>query len=184
LDSDAFCTKKWERDPVAMMVANDLAILFDNFMGKNKATDLQQRIYNAFNTTVCDVQLTDDGHLQRNLGDDCWNVQVRNVHGFFHLTNLDLFRSDESILWSRSLIGDCFLCRFYDDQIAVSLPPIIFAPNKSWDMRRNGLNMGVFHNYFIDGKKNERVKGFKKYWNNHGHEFPEANGICLIEVGA
>ena len=30
-DSDAFCTRVWERDPVAFMIQNDLAIFFDHF---------------------------------------------------------------------------------------------------------------------------------------------------------
>jgi hypothetical protein len=154
-------------------------------MGKNKAKDIQQRIYDVFNTTICNMSLSqpDQQHLSVDVGPDCWDIKPRTVHGFFHLTNLDFYRSDMSMTWSRSLIGDCFLCRLYDDQIAVTIPPVMMTPTKAWDMRGNGLTLGVYHNYFIDGKPKEKTFGFKRLWEKKGgkEQFPEANGICPIK---
>ena len=36
-DSDAFCTRVWPRDPIAVMIQNDLAIFFDHFPAVSKS---------------------------------------------------------------------------------------------------------------------------------------------------
>ena len=185
LDADGFATKVWEQDPVARFLQNDLVILFDNFpQGRTTAgtTVFQDRIWNSFNKTICHNGLR-DGHLETHLGgkDDCRRAQVRLIHGFFHITNLDWFRQDVVMNFFENWIGDCFLCREFDDQGAVTIPPSVLAPNRSWDMYENGIQLDVYHNRLLDGKSARRRALFKRYWkSNVEHNLTKADGVCRI----
>jgi hypothetical protein len=103
------------------------------------------------------------------------------VHGFFHITNLDFYRSDPVMHWARILIGDSKFSRKFDDQIGVTIPAALLASNRTWDMRSNGFNMSVFHNHYRDGRRTEPMGGYIKWWRKNGKtEFPEAKGKCRI----
>jgi hypothetical protein len=185
LDTDGFCTRPWEQDPIQTMIENDLVILFDNFpCGQVTGREVQERIFQAFNTTICSLRLNNQtGQLQAQLGDSCWTTNIPNIHGFMHITNLDFYRSDPVMTWAKTWIGDCFLCRKFDDQFAVTAPAAILAPNKSWDMRTNGIHLDIFHNYFMDGRTTEPAGGFTKYWRRKVQRtnFTAApKGVCPI----
>jgi hypothetical protein len=184
LDTDGFSTRVWTRDPVAIAMQNKLVIFFGNFpKGHARGEDIQNKITRAFNRTLCNVNL-ENGHFKSKTGGDCPSANIRDIHGFFHITDLDFYRSDPVINWAKTLIGDCFLCRQFDDQIAVTVPPAMLAPERAWDMHANGVKLGVYHNFLIDGKKKQRVGGFMKYWpKNAKKEFPEAWGKCEITAG-
>lgn len=145
MDSDTMCTKKWEQDPIAAMVRNDLVLMFDNYpQGAARGWMIQDRIQKAFNKTLCKIDVV-DGHFEPQYG-DCWhNTAIGGVHGMFHITNLDFFRSPPAQKWVNTLIGDGKFSRKMDDQIAVAIAPAILAPNRSWDMWENGFNLTVFH---------------------------------------
>ena len=180
IDTDAFCTEMWKVDPVATMIRNDLVILFDNFpAGALGGAEIQRRISQVFNTTLCNIGVDEQGHLKRTLGDDCGDkTAVHQIHGFMHITNLDFYRSPIGIQWSESLIGEGKFQRIYDDQIAVTVPAAIMAPERSWDMRSNGLNLQIYHNFDMDGKE-KQIAGFKNYWAKQGYnKFVEAQDIC------
>ena len=185
IDADGFATKVWEQDPVARFVQNDLVILFDNFPRGSTTSGtpvFQDRIRKSFNKTICYNKVR-DGHLKTHLGgkDDCRKSSVRMIHGFFHITNLDWFRQDVVMNFFENWIGDCFLCREFDDQGAVTIPPSVLAPNRAWDMYENGIQLDVFHNRLLDGKR-ARDKGlFKRYWESHvKHNLTNADGVCRI----
>jgi hypothetical protein len=184
MDTDGFCTKVWDRDPVAYMIRHELAIFFDNWpMGSARGKDIQDRIVDAFNTTLCRLTL-ENGQLNAWTGMPCPTALIRLIHGFFHITDLDFYRSDVVMHWAETLIGDCFLCRKYDDQVAVTIPAAILAPERAWDMRANGLHLDVFHNGQLDGKEKTRGGGFKKFWKWYGNEtFPEAFDTCHVRSG-
>ena len=85
--------------------------------------------------------------------------------------------------WSRTLIGDEFLSRRFDDQLAVTAPAAVWAPERSWHLRSHGIKLNVFHNGILDGGA-ERAKryNFRALWNDGGGKegFPEAVGVCNI----
>lgn len=188
VDSDAFSTKVWEKDPIAYTVANDLVIFFDHFpQGQAQGWvqyQVMDRMNKSFNKTICSLQLDRRGWLRPTFGSmkDCRRYRMLPlIHGFFHITNLDFYRRDIVMNWQETLIGDCFLCREFDDQIAVTVPAAILAPNRSREMRRSGYKLDVYHNSFLDAQANENVGGFKRYWKDHKQDFPEAWGKCPIK---
>jgi hypothetical protein len=179
MDTDGFPTEVWKRDPVAYMIKNQLAIFFGNFpQGRQQGKEYQDRFQAAFNQSFCGADLK-DGHL---VGSSKCGAKssIKNIHGFFHITDLDFYRSDPVMHWARTLIGDGFLSRRFDDQLAVTVPAAILAPERSWDMYSHDFVLNVFHNHVIDGKKNRPAGGFLKYWNNNGRNFTEAWSVCKI----
>lgn len=151
-DSDAMATRVWDHDPVAAFKRNQLKILFAHFpQGKSAGVDLKEKIMQAFhNETLCILQLK-DGHLFAK-GGDCVKPQIPNIHGFFHVTDLDFFRSPEILNWFNILIGDSKFSRRWDDQLAVTIPAAMRAQDLSWEMEAVGVKNDVWHNQFMDGK--------------------------------
>ena len=150
LDTDSFCTKKWDRDPIAIAIKNELALLFGNFpMGRGKGEELQDRIRRSFNDTICHLGLkggkfhVKTGNQIGHKAKSCSNALVPLVHGFFHITNLDFYRSDPVIQWAETLIGECFLCRKWDDQIAVTVPAAMLAPDRAWDLYAHKIHLEI-----------------------------------------
>ena len=179
LDTDGFCTEVWKRDPVAFFIQHQLVILFDNFpMGSSRGAVFDERFRQAFNTTLCHVKLQ-NGQLQPKIGGRCPLPGIPLIHGFFHITDLDFYRSPPVMHWARTLIGDSFLSRKFDDQIAVTAPAAVLAANRSWDMEYHGLKLNVFHNYKLDGR--DYVGGFKTYWKKNGQaNFTAAWNVCPV----
>ena len=183
MDTDSFCTKVWTHDPIAHMIRHDYKILFDHFpMGYSDGDEFQDRFVRAFNRTLCRVQMNGDGTLRAVGGYDypCRRTHVGQIHGFFHITDLKFYRSEPVMNWNRILIGKAKFSRRFDDQIAVTAPAAILAPNKSREMESAGLKLDVFHNYKLDGK--EQVGGFIKWWSVNGKSsFPSAYGKCTVD---
>lgn len=183
IDSDAFCSRPWERDPMAVAIQHDLAILFANYP-QGRAKVAQPRVQKAFGKFLCSAR-KNNGHLQTVANNECGSAQLWTVHGFWHVTSLDFYRQEQVIRWAETLIGDCFLCRRFDDQVAVTVPAAILAPERSWDMYRNGIELDVAHNNLLDGKRKKKVGGFLNYWKNNAKEkFPEAWDKCTITEGS
>lgn len=185
LDTDGFATRVWPRDPVAIFRQHQLTIFFGNFpQGSARGDDIYDRIAQSFdNKTICSVKL-ENGHLVSTSGHNCSRRSIPDVHGFFHITELDFYRSDIVHEFEKNLIGDCFLCRKYDDQHGVTIPAAMLRPEQSWDMYENNVTLSVFHNNVLDGKANKRAGGFIKYWKEHGQaDFEEAFGKCSITEG-
>jgi hypothetical protein len=57
MDTDSFCTKPWQRDPVALAIRNDLAIFFDNYHGGG-SRNLARAIAKGFHVSLCQSRLT------------------------------------------------------------------------------------------------------------------------------
>jgi hypothetical protein len=186
LDADAFCTTEWPLDPIQAMIENDLVILFDNWpKGRHTGKDVQERIYEAFGLKLCHVRML-DGHFKTKVSNTTCKLHsgVGDIHGFFHITNLDFYRSVPVQKWAETWIGNGFLQRRYDDQAGVTVPAAILAPERSWHMRRNKIVLSVYHNFDLDGSKGRRVGGFKKYWRKTArHQLPGADGVCQIKAG-
>ena len=183
MDTDAFCTRVWRQDPIAMMRRNDLVILFDNFpAGRANGIEFVNKTMEAFGHRVCEIAMK-DGKLYAVTG-YCKRAKfLRQVHGFFHVTDLDFYRSDPVTNWLKIMIGDTKFSRMYDDQIGVTMPAAFYAGNRSWDMRHHGLHMSVMHNFVMDGNDDERTGSYFRFWEHDAEEtFPEAYGQCKIVV--
>jgi hypothetical protein len=164
LDSDAFCTRPWDRDPIAYMLQQDLVLFFDHFpAGMSKGPDFQEKFIAAFNTTLCSVSLV-NGTLVPRLAGRCKSPQIAQVHGFFHITNLDFYRSDTVMKWNKILIGTTKYSRKYDDQIGVTVPAAVLAPHRAWEMGQHGITLDVYHNGYLDGQRPAGARSFKKWW--------------------
>ena len=184
IDTDAFCTKVWDRDPIAIAMKNRMAIYFDNYP-QGRAKKAQPRVKQAFGTNICYAKKSQSGALYSSTGDDCSGSQLWTIHGFHHITDLDFYRQKRVMKWAETMIGDCFLCRTFDDQLAVTVPPVMLAPERAWDMYKSGHQPRIYHNNLIDGKKNKRAGGFNAYWKSNAEsEFPEAWNKCEITEGS
>jgi hypothetical protein len=177
-DSDAMATRVWEQDPIAVMIRNDLAIFFDHFpQGKTRGHEVQDKVLEAYNDTLCGLRLQ-HGHLFKGLKNPNCNF-VPQIHGFFHITNLDFYRSPENLRWFDIMIGDNKFSRRWDDQLAVTVPAAMRAPNRSWEMEANGVKLDVWHNGFLDGKTKWVGGGYLKWWKKEAQvSFPEGFGSC------
>jgi hypothetical protein len=180
-DSDAMATRIWEQDPVTVMIRNDLAMFFDHFpQGKTRGQEVQDKIMKAYNDTLCGLRLGQDGHLVKG---SKFCGAVPQIHGFFHITNLDFYRSPENLRWYDILIGDNKFSRKWDDQLAVTVPAAMRAPNRSWEMGANGVKLDVWHNGELDGKTKWKGGGYLKWWQKEAKvTFPEAYGSCKTLV--
>ena len=73
--------------------------------------------------------------------------------------------------------------RFPDDQLAVTAPAAIFAPERSWEMRAKGFHLDVFHNMKLDGIDQAMPAGFLKYYPTHVEKaLPGTVGVCPIKA--
>ncbi|CAJ1948505.1 unnamed protein product [Cylindrotheca closterium] len=180
IDSDMFATGVWKQDPVAYMVAHDLVVLFAHHGGGRARPQEVDKTHEVYGKSFCDLSLTKDGFFHSVMSKAC-HERYAAIHGFFHITNLDFYRTDEVHQWLTTFRHDCFLCREYDDQVAVTVPAAVLAPNRSKDMRKSGLILNNYHNSMIDGQIKSVPAGFKMYWRKIGaFNFTEADGFCPI----
>jgi len=187
LDTDGFATKPWKKDPVEYFIQNDGVIMFDHFPQAKSKYWVQRPLFKGFGNTICKLELSEEtGNLVSTLGDGthCRERGVPNIHGFFHITNMDFYRSEPVRKGLAALFDhfDCFLCREPDDQLAVTAPAAILAPKRSWEMRSKGFRLNVFHNYKLDGIDQAVPAGFKQYWNKvvQHTAHPYAAEVCQI----
>jgi len=184
LDSDAFCTHVWQQDPIATMRRHDLVLLYDHFpQGASRGYEWPYKMKDAFGKVICAIE-NKHGTLAAFEG-GCLgkNSRIKQLHGFFHVTNLDFYRSPPVQKWADVLIGDNKFSRFYDDQIGVTVPAAVLAGNRSWGMQSHGIYLDVVHNYLLDGLPARRTGGFLKWWPKNGNTtFPEASQ-CPVTIG-
>eukprot|EP00532_Pseudo-nitzschia_australis_P005684 CAMPEP_0168165010 /NCGR_PEP_ID=MMETSP0139_2-20121125/1251_1 /TAXON_ID=44445 /ORGANISM="Pseudo-nitzschia australis, Strain 10249 10 AB" /LENGTH=505 /DNA_ID=CAMNT_0008082083 /DNA_START=3497 /DNA_END=5011 /DNA_ORIENTATION=- len=153
MDSDVFCTRIWNQDPIARIERHDLALLFDHFpQGYARGKEFPERTKQAFDRIICGITMINgtlvarDGRCLRKT-----RGRIAQVHGFFHVSSLDFYRSDAVMKWNRALIGDSKFSRVFDDQIGITIPAAVLAGNRSRNMRSIGVYPRVMHNYVIDG---------------------------------
>uniref|UniRef100_A0A7R9ZT01 Uncharacterized protein n=1 Tax=Craspedostauros australis TaxID=1486917 RepID=A0A7R9ZT01_9STRA len=182
MDSDVFATRVWKQDPVAIMLQNRLKLFFLNFpAGLIKEKVIPGRIARAFGgRRLCLIDLY-DGHVTSKPYERgaCSKAILQQVHGFFHITDLEFYRSQQP--WMDILIGDTPLHREFDDQVAVTIPAVMLAPNQSWFMPDHGVVLDVFHNGALDGQRHPGFRGFTRWWSAFGRgNFSEAHGRCPV----
>ena len=73
------------------MIENNLTIMYDNFPhGNTRGPTIEEKLMRAYNRTIAGIHLTDDGYWKAR-HDSFTNVP--HVHGFHHITSLDVYRS-------------------------------------------------------------------------------------------
>ena len=117
IDADAFCTRRWTSDPVAVLKRYNLTLLFDHFpQGSARGYEFPSLTRQVFNKTICDVELnSSSGTLFAKEG-NCLGkkgTRIHQVHGFLHVTKLDFFRSQKVSEWNSAMIR-------YDEKNAAS----------------------------------------------------------------
>lgn len=183
IDNDAMPTKPWPKDPMTTMVENDLVVMFDNFpQGTCKNDMLVEKMNLAYNKSVCAIHMTEEGHFR---SVPCKPDQNRLskfglIHGMFHITNLDHYRLPINLEMNRLLTQHkgYRYSRQWDDQIAVTVVPAVTAPERAWDMRRNGFNMSMTHNGNLDGKEKNTKWAYRVWWKYYNHTWPLASRMC------
>jgi hypothetical protein len=183
LDSDSYATMVWKHDPIEYMIQKGMVLLMANYAQGNTLGDtgVQQKLLQVYNKTLCLATLVESGVLRATYGtaENCGQTHVQQVHGFFHVTNLDFYRLPQNLYWYNVQIGDSKFSRVWDDQLAVVVPAAMLAPGRAAEMERVGLDLQVFHNGKIMGKRPSKGGGYKAFWRNEGAtKFPEAQEKC------
>jgi hypothetical protein len=171
LDTDSRITKDWEKDPIQAMVENDLVILFDAYdYGFTSNPKIKEKMEYAYNASVCRVNMNvEKGHLVAEMCKEGGRPIVRQIGGFNHITNLDVYRKAIHQKFLLNFVGDYKFSRKWDDQLGVTLPAVFESPERSWDARGNGFNFGIAHHKKLDGKEpwmanNVATKRFPIFW--------------------
>jgi hypothetical protein len=158
--------------------------MFDHFPQAFSARTIQPRLFKSFNASICQLRVdnvTGNFISKLNYHQPCLRKHIPNIHGFFHITNLDFFRTPPVSNALQRLFEGYFMSRFPDDQLAVTAVAAIFAPDRSWDMRSKGFHLDVFHNHKLDGIDQAIPAGFLKYFPTKvQHALPSAVGVCPI----
>uniref|UniRef100_A0A7S1B5K7 Uncharacterized protein n=1 Tax=Corethron hystrix TaxID=216773 RepID=A0A7S1B5K7_9STRA len=180
MDSDSLCTKNWSKDPMKHMVENDLVVMFDNFpRGSTQHIELNEKMMKAYGRAICFVRLNDRGTLYTTpckTKDEIANIG--HIHGFHHITNLNFYRSKMNLNALRILVGNDRFSRFWDDQLAVTLPAAMEAPELAWDYRTNGLDLGIHHNGLLDGKDHNKYHNYKRWFENYSDSWEAGEKMC------
>jgi hypothetical protein len=122
--------------------------------GRTQAQDgPQERVFKAFNRTLHGTRLDKNGRLIASYGYEgpekaCnpHRCDIVQVHGFFHVTDLDFYRSPKHIAcWYGAMIEDGKFSRTWDDQLAVMVPAAMTAPERAMDTVTAGLPLGVLY---------------------------------------
>jgi len=178
MDSDALSTKNWPADPIQKMVENNLVAMFDNFnQGRTSHQELNDKMVQAYNRTICNVKVTEEGNF---VTEPCVGDQIAgisHIHGFHHVTDLDFYRSEENQRYLELQVEKRF-SRYWDDQLAVTLPAAMMAPERTWGYRRSGMNMGIHHNGLLDGKEKNTVFGHHNWFKANKKNWPAGEIMC------
>ena len=85
----------------------------------------------------------------------------------------------QNLHWYDVQIGDNKFSRVWDDQLAVMVPAVMLAPERTAEMEPVGIDLQVFHNGMIMGKRIAEGGGYKTFWREKGAtSFPEAQEKC------
>lgn len=107
-------------------------------------------------------------------------VHVPQIHGFHHITNLDVYRSDLHQSFLKNFVGEYKFSRMFDDQLAVTIVGAMEANGtRAWDMYRNGHKPMIRHNAHMDGKARYNIINMVAWWKKEGrHTWEEAKLLC------
>lgn len=184
MDSDSVMTQTWKKDPMKIMIENNLTVFFDNFpQGTGKHPKMGEKMMEVYNNTIKNIFLTENG--QFNVKDKLSirspdEVHVPQIHGFHHITNLDVYRSDLHQSFLKNFVGEYKFSRMFDDQLAVTIVGAMEANGtRAWDMYRNGHKPMIRHNAHMDGKARYNIINMVAWWKKEvRHTWEEAKLLC------
>lgn len=164
VDSDCRIGKKWDQDPLAVMIENNLTLLYSGWpYGKFKDPKTRNKMKQIYNKTLCYSKQNENGELY---GRMCESGQIipyliRQVAGNHHITNLDQYRKDIHQRFLKSFVGDYRFSRKYDDQIAVTIVALMEQElrqegPKVWHERSKNLTLKIAHHRMFDVQASER----------------------------
>jgi len=163
LDSDALCSQTWDKDPLEAMVQRDLILMWTRFYGNTREKEFRTKTLNTYGDDLCSTSLL-DGHLSviRNCTGE--EIKVKQVGGFFHVTNLDVYREDRHQKFLKELVGDYRFSRRWDDQLAVTVIPAMEDPTRAWKLRSHNFTFNINHHKAYDGEVKTEVKQYNDWW--------------------
>ena len=178
VDSDGFQTMRWDKDPVDFVIRNDLVLAALNMQGKGGGSGLQTKIKDYFGHYLCNVVVDQNSSIYAATDvNGCKNNRFDIVHGFFHIENLDFFRSNME--WMTKFIGEDRLSRNPDDQEAVTTAALLLAPGRTRDLYLSGIKLNMMHNGLIDGKRQVTPAQYIKWWQYFSErDFPNGREKC------
>eukprot|EP00563_Minutocellus_polymorphus_P021064 CAMPEP_0197717200 /NCGR_PEP_ID=MMETSP1434-20131217/1818_1 /TAXON_ID=265543 /ORGANISM="Minutocellus polymorphus, Strain CCMP3303" /LENGTH=453 /DNA_ID=CAMNT_0043301695 /DNA_START=216 /DNA_END=1577 /DNA_ORIENTATION=+ len=178
IDSDSFQTMRWDKDPVDFVIRNDLVLAALNLQGKGGGAGLQAKIKDYFGHHLCSVIVDQNSSIYAKIDvEGCGGNRFDIVHGFFHIENLDFFRSN--MKWMTKFIGEDRLSRNPDDQEAVTTAALLLAPGRTRDLHFSGIKLNMMHNGLIDGKRQITPAQYLKWWQYFSErDFPNGREKC------
>ena len=184
VDSDGFQTMRWDKDPVDFVIRNDLVLAVLNMQGKGGGSGLQTKIKDYFGYHLCNVLVDQNSSIYATTDvNGCKNNRFDIVHGFFHIENLDFFRSNMD--WMTKFIGEDRLSRNPDDQEAVTTAALLLAPGRTRDLHLSGIKLNMMHNGLIDGKRQVTPAQYIKWWQYFSErDFPNGREKCSKHIVA
>ena len=105
---------------------------------------------------ICYNAIQNDTYTSKQIC-DTEKVNFRQFGGFFHVTNLDVFRAERHQKFLKEFVGDYKFSRKWDDQLAVTIVPSMEDISRVWRLRSHDFKLMVNHHNEYDGVKQERV---------------------------
>jgi hypothetical protein len=165
VDSDCRVGKKWDQDPMAVMIENDLTLLYSGWpYGSFKDRKAMSKMKEIYNMTLCYSKQNEQGELYGKMCESGSNLPyiIRQVAGNHHITNLDHYRKDIHQKFLKSFVGDYRFSRKYDDQVAVTIVALMeqelrHEGLKVWHERSKNVTLKLAHHRKFDVQNSERT---------------------------
>ncbi len=189
------------------MIENNLTILYDNYPAGNTKgrEELKEKMKAAYGKMICSITENTGGTWDVQICEDEENASplIQQIHGFHHITNLDVYRKKEHQDFLRELVGDyrfsrnckytdmhhvfrtvikheCLNCLFLagDDQIGITIPAAMEAPERVWDLTKHNMTMRLRHNGAYDGKIRYTIVNARNWWIEEGRNWTTGRLLC------
>lgn len=201
LDTDAYPGQTWEKDPMKLVVENDLAILYAGWpYGVSNINPFRQKMMDAYNATLCNVERAPLPEYEKEdaffiYGKICGpqeNGRINQIAGNHHITNLNVFRKDAHQQFLKAFTGDYRFSRAADDQLAVTIVPLMEQylvnngtlddiPTKKivWHEASHSIALRVAHHGMYDVSKNDRApRRMPAFYNQVKDTWPGLQDRC------
>ena len=171
-DSDALVGREWDKDPMQVMIDNDLIALYAGWpYGTVSDKKVQAKMKKTYNKSICFVNNNNATSLDASFCEDDPKLkfQFGQIAGNHHITDLDVFRKDIHQKFLKDFTGDYKFSRLADDQMAVTIVALMEQNmrnehTKVWRERGNGLTLKIAHHKMFDVERKERAPKNKVYF--------------------
>ena len=159
-------SKVWDKDPMQVMVENDLIIMYSSFRyGDLRNTIVKDKMIKWYSKSICSINQRQGGLFSTFCGDDPSEVfSIKQIGGYHHITNLDVYRKPIHQQFLKDFVGVHRFSREMDDQIGVTIPAVM-----EQSMRNDGkmrvanenkaynLDLMIAHHGYYDDRDNKKV---------------------------